>query len=339
MKSSLNVGAPAGPETAIAVPASPAASAKARRIASLSAAAAVFVAVGASSALFVDYLADRALARTVEPVVVQPLKAKSGDPAAEPAVATLTAVPEIKPVAQAQPQPVQPEPAPIEAAMPDAAAIAKVAVGPGHAVELPSDDPDATPVLAYARPDNAGAQAVSAVVEDETITAAIAPDEPVAEPQPKKQQQTRPARQQAAPQAREQTEVASLPGVDVGGLAGTASADGDRFDTTVQTTTRQAATGARNLGGVPAGPARITAAVKLRSGPKKSSGVLGVVPAGSAVNVLSCNGWCQIDHGGQKGFVYKNFLAASQQRPVEAQQKPETAANAAPRPGQSPRER
>ena len=39
-------------------------------------------------------------------------------------------------------------------------------------------------------------------------------------------------------------------------------------------------------------------------------GVLGVVPAGKSVSVLSCESWCQISYEGRKGWVYKSFLAA-----------------------------
>ena len=79
----------------------------------------------------------------------------------------------------------------------------------------------------------------------------------------------------------------------------------------------------KNLGGVAAGSARVTAAVKLRSGPTKGSGVLTVVPAGSAVNVLSCDGWCQVSYNGQTGWVYKNFLAGSKSQNKAADTKPQ----------------
>ena len=82
--------------------------------------------------------------------------------------------------------------------------------------------------------------------------------------------------------------------------------------------TKPARSAAKNLGGVAAGAARVTAAVNLRSSPRKGSSIAVVVPAGSAVNVLSCNGWCEVVYNGKKGWVYKNFLASS--KPVAKQQ-------------------
>lgn len=337
MKSALSVGAARAPEPQIATEATPATAGKARRIAGLSAAAAVIVGVGAASALFVDYLADRAMARTSDPVVVKPAVTDTVDITTQHKVASASltaaekAIPSTIPAAallEAAPSaPAKPEPAPIIATLPDAAAIAKVAVGPEHAVELPTEDPTANPVVAKAAPAAAG-EAAPTAVEDDTITAAIAPeeDEPAPTPAAKKKQS---AEAKPAPKAEQTKQVASLPGVEVGEI--TDEANGS----TVETVASQPA--GKNLGGVPAGPARVTSAVKLRSGPNKGSGVLGVVPAGSTVSVMSCNGWCQIDHGGQKGWVYKNFLAAAQQLPPPA--KPgETAENEpAKRVGQSPR--
>lgn len=305
---------------------------KAGRIAGLSAAAAVVLGVGAASALFVDYLADRALARTAdEPVSVKPLVAAAVETAAEAKVASIASQP-------AKPAPIAKEPAaaPIEAAMPEPEAIAKVAIGPEHAIELPADDPTAKPTVKLAAVEPDGEEPLAFAddqAEDGTQTAAIAPEEavPEATPKPKK-----PRTAKAAPEA-QGTEVASLPGVDIGGLAGHRSGEADASESTVRTVTKPAAkTTSNNLGGVAAGAARVTAAVNMRSGPRKGSSVLTVVPAGSPVQVLSCNGWCQIAYNGRKGFVYKSYLAASKARPQK--QAAETAEAAEPARGvQSPR--
>ena len=199
---------------------------------------------------------------------------------------------------------------------------------------MPADDPTASPILKL----NEVAEDVPSVDEnvpneepltadaeqkspaDGTETAAIAAyanEEPASEEQPVKKPKRQKAAGQAEPQPAE-TEVASLPGVDVGGLAGQPS-DDDNADSTVRTITKQT----KNLGGVAAGAARVTAAVKLRSGPAKGSGVLTVVPAGSAVNVLSCNGWCQVAYNGRTGWVYKNFLAGSKSQNKAAASKPQ----------------
>ena len=114
---------------------------KARRIASLSAAAAMVVGVGAASAIFVDYLADRALARAAETpaTVVNPVVAKAAEAEAAAKVAALA------PDAAQDGAPVKPPETEIAAATPDPAAIAKVAIGPEHAIELPGRRPDRQP--------------------------------------------------------------------------------------------------------------------------------------------------------------------------------------------------
>lgn len=330
MKSPLRVGAVSASKIKFRARAERPETGKARRIARLSAAAAVMVGVGVASALFVDYLADRALARGADaPATVKPVVAEALDVSAETKVAALQPAP-----ASSQPssQPVEPPKVEIAVAAPDPAAVAKVAVGPEHAIELPTDDPTASPIV-HAEEISASqdvASADAAVASDEplaaddgadgTQTAAIDPAEPVIDEQPAKKPKRQKAQaepEQAKPRpAAKETELASLPGVDVGGLAGNPSG-ADNADSTVQTITKQT----KNLGGMAPGAARVTAAVNMRSGPQKGAGVLGVVPAGSSVNVLSCNGWCQIAYNGRTGWVYKNYLAAAgnaQQQPAKA---------------------
>jgi hypothetical protein len=52
----------------------------------------------------------------------------------------------------------------------------------------------------------------------------------------------------------------------------------------------------------------ILRAVTMRSGPKKAASALGTVPAGVAVEVVSCKSWCEIVYEGKRGFIYKSFL-------------------------------
>ena len=54
--------------------------------------------------------------------------------------------------------------------------------------------------------------------------------------------------------------------------------------------------------------ARVKSAVSMRSGPDKGSEVVGVVPADGPVQVVSCDGWCEVVYNGQRGFIYKTFL-------------------------------
>lgn len=337
VKVPLRVGAFAAPKSHFPINSGRPKTGKARRVASFSAAAAMVVCVGAASAVFVDYLADRARAAD-GPVTVRPMVAKAVETAADAKIALAAAAP--GPEAAAPPAQ-----APIEAPLPDPAAMAKVAaaVGPEHAVELPTDDPTANPIVKLdAVADEAPVELAAlsmdeADASDETLTAAIPAEEaePEIVPKPRKPKaaKAKPAENRAAPK---ETEVASLPGVDVGGLAGRPTDDGDNAGSTVRTVTKPAKPAARNLGGAPAGAARVTAAVNMRSGPRKGAGVLTVVPAGSPVQVLSCNGWCQIAYNGRKGFIYKSYLAASNAKPQK--QSAETADAAAPARGvQSPR--
>jgi hypothetical protein len=324
VKSPLRVGVANAPKTKLRIAALPL-SGRAKRIANLSAAVAMVVGIGAATAIFVDYLADRALARGVETPAARPVVAKAVETAAAAKVASLVPGPAPEPIVEAE----QPAPAPIEARLPDATEIAKVAaVGPEHAIEVPTDDPTASPVLHIEELgggeevslDEAAPEPDSAIDEgaDATETAAISPDEPepvVAEPAPKPRKAK--AKTVEAKPVQRETEVASLPGVDIGGLAGYASDEKDFSESTVKTVTKPAAKTAAK-GGVTTGAARVTAAVNMRSAPKKGAGVLGVVPAGSNVKVLSCDGWCQISYNGRKGWVYKNFLAAGKAQKQDA---------------------
>lgn len=339
MKSPLRVGAVAAPKRQFFRRSGQPQSGRARRIASLSAAAAMVVGVGAASAIFVDYLADRAMARAAEaPVAAKPVLAKAGEADAEQKVAALA--PDMSVPVPAEAEPTAPPAAPIEVSAPDPEAVAKVAahVGPEHAIELPAEDPTASPIVQVdevAAEESALDGQPSAMEEDGTLTAAIAPyaGEPEAavedEPRPKK------AKAKPAEPAREQTEVASLPGVDIGGLAGHPAAENDNSDSTVRTATKPAT----GQGGVAAGAARVTAAVNMRSSPKKGAGVIAVVPAGSSVNVFSCDGWCQISYNGSKGWVYKSFLSGSKaqkQKAAAAKPQKHKAATTADQPQETP---
>jgi hypothetical protein len=305
------------------------AAAKARRVAKISAAAVMVLGVGTASAFFVDYLADRAISRTSSILEVEPLvTAAVAEAASISAVTEAEAAPipqepaapavEANVKASAQPvstsaEPAPPKPMPIEAVLPDAAAIAKVAVGPEHAIELPTDDPTDEPLVSAYSGDTGPDEA------SEEITAAISPDESepepipgaVAKPRKAKAEKSRPAAQS------KDTEIASLPGVDVGGMAGHPSADDGQSASKVRTVTREKAAAGR----VAAGTARVRQAVNMRSAPKKGAGVLGVVPSGTSVSVLSCESWCQISYKGRKGWVYKSFLAAAPKKEATAEPK------------------
>lgn len=49
-------------------------------------------------------------------------------------------------------------------------------------------------------------------------------------------------------------------------------------------------------------------AVTMRSGPKKGAPAMTTVPAKAAVQVLSCNQWCEIVYNGKRGWIYKSYV-------------------------------
>ena len=56
---------------------------------------------------------------------------------------------------------------------------------------------------------------------------------------------------------------------------------------------------------------RCTTAVNLRAGPKDEAKVLAVVPARETVQLINCDGWCEVVFQGQRGWIYKSFIRES----------------------------
>ena len=324
VKSPLRVGALAAPKSKVPNKASRPQAGKARWIASLSAAAAMVVGVGALSAIFVDYLADRALARAVDspPPAANPIVAKAVEAEAAAKVAALApdaaqdgagggaardrgrgdpAGPGTGQEGRRRPRACGRVARRRPDCQPDPSSRRRSAAEDAFFVDATVSNDE--PVTADAEEDG---------LADGTQTAAIAPDEQPAK-KPKRQKTAK-----ASPSAEQQTEVASLPGVDIGGLAGHQSDEDDNSSSTVRTVTKPAKAAAKNLGGVAPGAARVTAAVNLRSSPRKGSSVAVVVPAGSAVNVLTCDGWCEVVYNGKKGWVYKSYLIGIEGQAAES---------------------
>jgi hypothetical protein len=61
-------------------------------------------------------------------------------------------------------------------------------------------------------------------------------------------------------------------------------------------------------------PGRILRDVTLRSGPKKGAAAIGTIPARTAVEVMSCQSWCQVVYKGKRGWIYKSFLDSKANR-------------------------
>ena len=63
-----------------------------------------------------------------------------------------------------------------------------------------------------------------------------------------------------------------------------------------------------------AGPAQTTANVNFRTGPGSSNPSLGVLPAGTDVDLLNCDdsgSWCAVEAEGQSGFVSGKYLVST----------------------------
>ncbi len=56
------------------------------------------------------------------------------------------------------------------------------------------------------------------------------------------------------------------------------------------------------------GLARAKSAVNLRSSPDKDSDTVGVVPADAPLQIVSCEGWCEVVYNGRRGFIYETFI-------------------------------
>lgn len=73
-------------------------------------------------------------------------------------------------------------------------------------------------------------------------------------------------------------------------------------------------------GAAPTGTARIVKGVNMRSAGRKGSRVIGTVPSGATVQLVSCDIWCEVIHDGRRGFVYKDFIEREAAKPVAAAQ-------------------
>ncbi|MGE3304739.1 MAG: SH3 domain-containing protein [Rhizobiaceae bacterium] len=68
------------------------------------------------------------------------------------------------------------------------------------------------------------------------------------------------------------------------------------------------ATAAAVSGDAPTRMAIVSADVRLRAGRNASSAIVGVVPRGTEIGVVSCDGWCEVVYAGKRGFVYNKFI-------------------------------
>jgi len=78
-------------------------------------------------------------------------------------------------------------------------------------------------------------------------------------------------------------------------------------------------------GNAPVGAAVMKADANIRSRPQKGAKVIGTVPDGTQVELVSCDGWCEIVVRGKRGFVWGEFVQRSQTaaKPVATAAEPE----------------
>lgn len=86
-------------------------------------------------------------------------------------------------------------------------------------------------------------------------------------------------------------------------------------------------------GSVPTGSGTLRTAANLRSAPRNGSTVLGAIPARETVRVVSCDIWCEVEHGGRRGFVVAKFV---QRGPAAAEAKAPAPAAVAPERAREP---
>jgi hypothetical protein len=57
------------------------------------------------------------------------------------------------------------------------------------------------------------------------------------------------------------------------------------------------------------GRATINTFVNMRSKPDNAAPIVAILADGLSVKVIACDYWCEVEAGGKRGFVYKNFVS------------------------------
>ncbi len=96
---------------------------------------------------------------------------------------------------------------------------------------------------------------------------------------------------------------------DAGPLAVSAFAADEKAASAGEKSAKAASNGgATALANLGTRPGKALRSVTMRAKPSSRGGVLGTVPGGADVSVVSCDSWCEIVYDGKRGFVYRNFL-------------------------------
>lgn len=208
----------------------------------------------------------------------------------------------VAPEAEASPPPAKPAfaiaAAPAPAAVPNVAAIVADVPQPVLRNAAPVFEPAPRPQVpasaaAFASPDSGDGDAAVAV-----------PEKPKAVAMPKQAPLPPPApsRQVAAATP---AEAASAPAHAAAEPAADETPDGDGAS--------QA-----GFGGDPVGTATIRSSVTMRSEPKRGASAIGNLQSGQKVELVACDGWCEVIVEGKRGFIYKSFVDTRAVRQADA---------------------
>jgi SH3 domain-containing protein len=55
--------------------------------------------------------------------------------------------------------------------------------------------------------------------------------------------------------------------------------------------------------------ARVVSDVNMRAGPSNGQSVLATISRGSSIEVIGCRQWCEVIFAGQRGWIYRGFIA------------------------------
>lgn len=72
------------------------------------------------------------------------------------------------------------------------------------------------------------------------------------------------------------------------------------------------------FGGDPVGTVTIRSSVTMRSEPKRGASAIGNLQSGQKVELVACDGWCEVIVEGKRGFIYKSFVDAKAVRQADA---------------------
>jgi len=62
------------------------------------------------------------------------------------------------------------------------------------------------------------------------------------------------------------------------------------------------------FGGDPVGTVTIRSSVTMRAQPKRGGAAIGNLQRGEKVDLVACDGWCEVVADGKRGFIYKSFV-------------------------------